>query len=102
APSAYAGLGFHAVSRLALRPIVGDALDRDHALVRIRLEDAHTLRVAPRDAHVVHRAADELPAVRHQHDLVALLDRERGDEVAVAIVDDHRDDAFAAASAGAV
>ena len=53
------------------------------------------------------RAADELAAVGHQHDLVGLLDRERGDQPAdlvrssralLAFPDRHRDDAFAAAA----
>src|SRR5204863_7573930 len=76
--------------------VVGDALDGDHLLALVGLEDAHALSVACGDAHVVHRAADQLAAVGHQHDLVAVLDREGGDEGAVAIVDDHGGEAFAA------
>ena len=38
----------------------------------------------PGDADAVDRAADQLAAVGDQHDLVALLDRERGDQPAVA------------------
>jgi hypothetical protein len=42
--------------------------------------------------------ADELAAVGHQHDLVAVLDGEGGDELAVALVHRHGDDALAAAA----
>ncbi len=46
--------------------------------------------------------ADELPAVGHQHEPVALLHRERRHERAVAGVDRHGDNAFAAATGDAI
>ena len=56
----------------------------------------------PGDADARDRHADELAAVGHQHDLVAVLHRERSDERAVAGVDRHGDDAFAAAPGDAI
>ena len=58
--------------------------------------------VAPGDAHVIDRAPDQLAAVRDQHDLVAFLHREGGHQAAVALIDDHGGDAFAAAAGDAV
>ena len=58
------------------------------------------MRVAASDPDIVHRAADQLPAVGHQHNLISFFDRERGDEAAVAVVDGHRPDALAAAARG--
>ena len=46
--------------------------------------------------------ADHLAAIGDEHDLVGLLDREGGDQRAVSLVDDHGDDAFAAAAGDAV
>src|SRR5690349_25033441 len=85
-----------------LLALLGEPLDRDHALALGGVEHDHPLGGAAGDADAVDRAADELAAIRHQHDLVALLERERGDDAAVALRHVHRDDAFAAASGGAV
>src|SRR5690349_23225927 len=85
-----------------LLALLGEPLDRDHALALGGVEHDHALGRAPRDADAVDRAADELAAVGHQHDLVGLLDRERRDDAAVARRDAHGDDAFAAAASGAV
>src|SRR5262245_24365108 len=57
--------------------LLAQALDRDHLLVLGGVEHDHPLRRAAGDADAVDARADELPAVRHQHDLVALLHRER-------------------------
>ena len=45
---------------------------------------------------MIDAGADELAAVRHQHDLVVVFDGEGSHQLAVAVVDDHRGDAFAA------
>ena len=77
-------------------------LDRHDALVFGGVEHDHALRAAAGDTDAVDRAADELAAVGDKHDLVALLDGEGRDERAVARIHRHGDDAFAAASGGAV
>src|SRR6185295_6575928 len=82
--------------------LLGDALDGHDPLVVLGLEDAHALDAAAGDAHVVDGTADQLAAVRHQHDLIAVLHGEGGDEAAVPLVDDHGGDAFAAAAGDAV
>src|SRR3954453_7830474 len=82
--------------------LLGNMLDRDHALIVSRIEHDDALRGAARDADALDPGADELSAVSHQHDLVAALDRKRGDELAGLARDRHRDDAFAAATGGAV
>ena len=61
------------------------------------LKHDHALRDAPSDADALDRTADQLSAIGDEHDLVGLLDRERGDERTVALVDHHGDDPFAAA-----
>ena len=66
-----------------LLALFGNPLDRDHALAFGGVEDDHALGRAAGDADAVDRAADQLAAVGHQHDLVALLDREGGDQPAV-------------------
>src|SRR5262245_34668461 len=55
---------------LAAVAVLRHALDGYDLLAFLCLEDAHTLRVAPGDAHIVHRYADELAGVGNQHDLV--------------------------------
>src|SRR6185295_13940749 len=82
--------------------LLAQALHRDDALALGGVEHDHALRGAAGDADAVDRAADQLAAVGHQHDLVALLDRERGDDAAVALGHVHRDDAFAATAGRAV
>src|SRR5579871_1565067 len=77
-------------------------LDRSNALAFGGREHDDALGRTAGDPDAVHRAADELAAVGNQHDLVAFLDRERGDETAVLLGDRHGDDAFAAAAGGAV
>src|SRR3978361_1181657 len=102
-PRLAAGLG------LAL---FADALDRHHFLVVGGVEHDHALGRAPGDADAVHRAADQLAAVGYQHELVGLLDRERGHQPAdlrldrlltlLAFPDRHRAKTFAAAVGDAV
>src|SRR5499427_4593330 len=82
--------------------LFGEPLDRDHALALGGVEHDDALGGAAGDADAVDRAADQLAAVGDQHDLVALLDRERGDDAAVAPGHVHGHDAFAAATGGAV
>src|SRR5262249_29631382 len=91
-----------AVSVLAVLGLLADMLDRDHVLVLGGVEYDHALGGAAGDADVLDRAADELALVGDQHDLVGILHREGGDELAVAAVDAHGDDAFTAATGGAV
>src|SRR5712691_3368047 len=86
-----------------------DALDRDHALAFGGVEHDHALRGAPGDADAFDAGADELAAVGDQHELVVVLDRERGDQLAgllpdaaVALAHVHGDDAFAAAASDAI
>src|SRR5262245_20281345 len=85
-----------------LAVLLGEPFDRHHPFALGGAEHDDALGAATGDADAVHRAADQLAAVGHQHDLVALLDRERGDDAAVALGHVHRDDAFAAAAGGAV
>src|SRR5262249_61847837 len=82
--------------------VLADAFHRHHFLVLVGAEDAHALHVASGDADIIDRTADQLAAIGDQHDLVAVLDRERGNQPAVALVDDHGGDAFAAATRDAV
>src|SRR5215472_6117813 len=93
---------FDAGSAAVLLALFGEPLDRDHALALGGVEHDHALGGAAGDADAVDRTADQLTAIGDQHDLVALLDRERGDDAAVALGHVHRDDAFAAAAGGAV
>src|SRR5215467_8565657 len=85
-----------------LAVLFAQAFDRDDALAFGGVEHDYALRAAAGDADAVDRAADQLPAVGHQHDLVGFLDRERGDDAAVARGHRHGDDAFAAAPGGTV
>src|ERR1700677_4285420 len=79
-----------------------DAVDGDDVLLLGGVEYDHALRRAASDADAGDRHPDELPAVSHQHELVALFHRERDDQRAVARIDRHGDDAFAAAPGNAV
>src|SRR5690348_15228323 len=88
--SRLAALAFIAV----LLGVLAEALDRDDVLALGGAEERHALRAAAGDADVVDRHADDLAAIGDQHDLVAVLDREGGDELAVPLVDRHGDDAF--------
>src|SRR5580692_9406153 len=87
---------------VALLAFLGKPLHRRHLLAIAGREHDDALRRAAGDADAVDRAADQLAAVGDQHDLVGLLDRERGDDAAVLFGDRHGDDAFAAAAGGAV
>src|SRR5262245_28993947 len=96
------GLELRAAVLLAF---LADALDRHHALVVGRVEHDHALGRAPGDTDAFDAGADELSAVGDQHQLVAVLDRERGDQLAgllpdcaVTLAHVHRHDAFAAAA----
>src|SRR5687768_3792767 len=77
--------------------ILADADRGDHALAFAHVDDAHAARGTSRDANSVHRTADQGAAVRHQHDLVAVGDTDRGDDPA-AVRQPHQLDALAAAS----
>src|SRR5215510_15826994 len=88
-----------------LLAFLADALDGDHALVVGRIEHDHPLGRASGDADAFDPGADELATVGDQHQLVAVLDRERGDQLAglladaaVALAHVHCHDAFAAAA----
>src|ERR1700691_3835416 len=105
-------VGSGRIRRLGLFPAVaavlfalaflGQPLDRSDALALGGVEHDDALGGAAVNADAVDRAADELPAVGDQHDLVALLDRERADQPPVLLGDRHGDDAFAAAVGSAV
>src|ERR1700736_5845032 len=82
--------------------VLADMLDRHHMLVLGGVEHDDALGRAAGDPDALDRTADQLTLVGHQHDLVGLLHRERGHELAVAVIDRHRDDAFAAAAGGPV
>src|SRR5215470_12536680 len=93
------------LGRPVLLALFADALDRDHAFGFGGVEHDHALGRAPGDADALDAGANELAAVGDQHDLVAVLDRERGDQLAgllpdgaVALAHVHGDDAFAAAA----
>src|SRR6516164_1571292 len=96
-------------SIFALAVLFGKPLDGHHTLAILGREHDHSLRAAAGDPDAVDRAADKLTAVSDQHDLIAFLDREGGDDAAdllldsaVLFVDIHRDHAFAAALCGPV
>src|SRR6185437_1726676 len=88
--------------------IPDQALDRNDMLFLRGREHDDALRRAAGDADAVDRAADQLPAVGDQHDLVGLLDRERGDQATSLFTNlllallpfhhGHCDNAFAAAT----
>src|SRR5262249_26693680 len=89
--------------RAVLLAFFADSLDRDHALAFRGVEHDHALGGAAGDADALDAGADQLPAVGDQHDLVGILDRERGDQLAglaadrtVALAHVHGDDTFAA------
>src|SRR6202047_2669006 len=82
--------------------LLGDPLDGADPLGGVGIEDDDSLGAASGNPNAIDRTADQLAAVCHQHDLVAILDRHRGNELAVSLVDRHRDDAFAAASGDAI
>src|SRR5690242_911280 len=81
---------------------LADVLDRDDVFVIGGVEHDHALGRAAGDADALDRAADQLALVGDQHDLVGVFHRERGHQIAVAVVDARGDDAFAAAARGAV
>uniref|UniRef100_A0A0N5A0B3 Glutamate synthase large subunit n=1 Tax=Parastrongyloides trichosuri TaxID=131310 RepID=A0A0N5A0B3_PARTI len=57
---------------------IGQTLDRNDLLVLAGAEDGHALAGAADDADLSDRSADHLAAVRDQHQIVRLLDREGG------------------------
>ncbi len=61
---------------------LADALDGYDLLILGSREDGNALRCAAGDADAADRNADQLAAVRDQHDLVAVVDREGGDKLA--------------------
>src|SRR5262249_50996576 len=82
---------------------------RDHTLAFRGIEHDHALGRAAGDADPLDAGADQLAAIGDQHELVLVLDRERGDELAgflpdavVALAHVHGDDAFPAATSDAV
>src|ERR1700722_99087 len=58
--------------------VLADVLDRHHVLVLGGVEHDDALGRAAGDPDALDRTADQLPLVGHQHDLVAVLHRERG------------------------
>ena len=90
--------GFAAVGIAVAVSIFVDQFGGNDALILIGPEDRDALRRASRDRDSFHRAPDQLAAICHQHDLIGILNRERRDEAAIAVIHSHRDDAFAAPS----
>src|SRR5580658_964217 len=95
-------LSLLAIASIAVLGFLADVLDRHHMLVFGGVEHDHALGRTAGDPDALDRTTDQLALVGHQHDLVAILDRERRHQLAVALVHRHRDDAFAAAAGGAV
>src|SRR5256885_5326908 len=62
--------------RLRLR----NPLHRNHFLAFGRIEDSHALGGAAGEAYAVDRHADDRAAVRNQHDLIVVADRESRDQ----------------------
>src|SRR5215813_10593010 len=85
-----------------LLAFLADPLDRHHLLVLGGVEHDHAPGGAAGDADAFDAGADELAAVGHQHQLILVLDRERGDHAAGIAGHRHGDNAFAAAPGGAV
>ncbi len=79
-----------------------DAFDTDDLFALSRIEDDDALRAATGDADAFDRTADQLAAIGHQHDSIAIFDRHGGDERAVTRSDRHGDNAFAAAPGDAI
>jgi hypothetical protein len=65
-----------ALPAVAVFRILADVLDGDDMLVGGGVEHDDALGRAAGDADVLDRAADQLALVGHQHDLIAILDRE--------------------------
>src|SRR5260370_27196214 len=74
--------------------VLADVLDRHHMLVLGGVENDDALGRAAGNPDALDRTADQLTLVGHQHALVAVLDRERGPQLAVPIVHRHRNDAL--------
>src|SRR5712691_10054500 len=77
--SPQAGRGKESLGTLAAIAVFGilaDVLDGDHMLVFGGVEHDDALGRAARDPDALDRTADQLAPVGHQHDLVAVLDRE--------------------------
>src|SRR5262245_36322059 len=81
---------------------LADALDRHHLLILVRVEHDHALRRAASDTDALNAGPNELAAIGYQHDLVLVLDRERGHHAAGLAGDRHGDDAFAATAGGSI
>src|SRR5882757_3562359 len=82
---------------VAVLGVLADVFDGHHMLVFGGVEYDDALGRAAGNPDALDRTADQLPLVGHQHDLVAVLDRERRHQFAIAAVHRHRDDALAAA-----
>src|SRR5258708_6285834 len=87
---------------VAVFGILADMLDGHHVLVIGGVEHDDALGRPAGDPDALDRAADQFTLVGHQHDLVTLLDRAGCSQLAVAAIDGHRHDAFAAAAGGSV
>src|SRR5262249_14315537 len=74
-----------AIAGLWTRRLVGETGDRDDLLSVLDFEEHHALGLATGVADVRHREADELAAIGHQHDLVAMTHREACHYLAVSV-----------------
>src|ERR1700759_4566165 len=86
----------------ALLLLLGQMGDRDDALALRDLEEHDPLSLASGDADIMDRAADQLPAIGHQHDLVLVLNGEGSDHIAIALGALDIRDALPAAAGDAV
>src|SRR4051794_15907417 len=66
----------HHLAAVAVLGVLADMLDGNHMLVFGGVEYDDPLGRAPRNPDALDRTADQLTLVGHQHDLVAVLDRE--------------------------
>ena len=73
------------------------ARHRHHLLAFREFEHGDSPGGAPRDANVIHRASNDLPAVGHQYDLIVVGDSKRRDHGVPVALQLHAADAFAAA-----
>ncbi len=71
-------------------------------LILGRFKDRDALRRATRNTDIVHGTANEFASVCHQHDLIFFFHGERTSQIAIALIDDHGDDAFTATPGDAV
>src|ERR1700753_2548860 len=91
-----------ALAVLTVLAVVTEMLDGNDVFVFRGIEHDDALGGTACDSNALDRTTNQLSLVGHQHDLVTVFDRERRHQLAVAIVDRHRNDTFAASARGPV